>query len=253
MRRCICVLLGSMLAALLMTQPVHAMATSASYTDDQGDLARFPTYDEGWIHEQTVLGQALACVDILGSSLTLEDYDTSDLEDDDYVFGMTLAGDLPTKRDCQDFDISSVVCLFWFWTLEFSDEGDFDFWNSYDVMLMWDCTSHHYSATVWNYLPCMEDEYQPSRVLVGIPEFIVVGPTLEMTLPARWLPEDNQYDFYWVFVTAVRFGGHAPEDVNNLGYFTGGTDFWVDLPDPDVAVVDPYPTTSIPFLPWPPQ
>lgn len=237
-------LLGPILVAILIAQPVHATAMSAYYMDERGDLARFPTYEEGWIHEQTVLGQALACVDILGSSLTLQD--------DDYIFGMTLAGDLPTKRDPQDVDISSVVCLFWFWTLEFSDEDDFSFWNSYDIMLMWDCTSHRYTATVWNYQPCMEDEYQPDRVLMGVPEFKVVGPTLEMILPAHWLPEDDQYEFYWVFVTAVRFGEYVLEDVNNLGYFTGGTDFWVDLPDPEVVVTDPYPATSIPFLPWPP-
>jgi len=239
--------LGAAFVAMLMVQPVSATDASVSYEDEQGDLKRFIIVDQGLIHEETPLGLALACVDILGSSLTLTSIDGVDV----YVFEMTTLGALPMKGAPSDIDLSSIVCLFWFWTLEFSDSDDFNFWNSYDVMLIWDCERQSYSAMVWDYTPCIATDYQPDRLLVGTPEVTIDGSTVKMVMPVSWLPEDNWHEFCWMFLTAVRFGEDSLEKVNRFGYFTGGTDFWVDKPDPEVAIVDPYPTNIFPWLVWP--
>lgn len=236
-----------MIVVLLVSNPVQATDLTVSYSDRPGDLSRFILVPQGLIQSWTPLGEALSNVDILESSLTLKETDGTEV----YIFGMTTAGDLPTVQNPQEIDRSSIVLLFWFWTIQFSTGDDFNLWNSYDVMLIWDCSACSYSAFVWDYTPCIATEYQPDRVQVGIPEFVVSGSSLEMVLPVSWLPEGNRYEFCWMFITAARFGENGLEDINNLGYYTGGTDMWVDKTDAEAVLIDPYPTSIFPFLPWP--
>jgi hypothetical protein len=194
------------------------------------------------------LGQALSKVDIIGSSLTLTQRDDTEV----YVFMMMTADSLPTESEPQDIDLSSVVLLFWFWTIEFGYSDDYSLWNTYDVVLIWDCADHSYSAKVWDYRPCIDTNYQPDRVLVGVPTFEVNGPNLEMVMPVSWLPEDRQYQFCWMYGTAVRWGEFGLEEVNHNGGFIGGRDYWVDWTDQEVAVEDPIPVSTRPWLSWPP-
>lgn len=247
MRRSAIVLLCSILVTLMMAQPVQA-ADSASYTDAQGDLTRHTTYvmGGGWIHEWTPLGENLANVDIIESSLGLAQIGGSEV----YVFEMTTAGNLPTVSEPQEISLSSVVLLFWFWTIEFGYSDDYSFWNTYDVMLIWDCAAHSYTALVWDYRPCLVTNYQPDRVLVGNPAFEVDGATVEVFMPVSWLPEDHWYDFCWMYVTAVRWGEYGLENLNNNGGFTGGKDYWVDWTDQEVITEDPIPTSTRPWLLW---
>lgn len=240
-------LICAILVALMMAQPVQA-AGEVTYPDKEGDLTRHTGWvvEGGWIYDQTQLGEALANLDIIESRLTLTEIDGTEV----YVFGMTTAGELPTQSEPQDIALGSVVLLFWFWTIEFGYSDDYSLWNSYDVMLIWDCEAHSYEAVVWDYRPCIETNYQPDRVKVGVPEFEVDGATVEITMPVSWLPEDHWYDFAWMYITAFRCGDFALEKVNNNGGFTGGTDWWVDWTDQDVVVVDPIPVSIRPWLLW---
>ena len=249
MRVRVIALVCTMLLALMTAQPVQATDPEARYPDSEGDLSRHTTYvsEGGWIYNWTPLGEALSSVDIIESSLTLTGTD----ETETYVFGMTLAADLPGKGKSQDIDLSSVVLLFWFWTIEFGYTAeDYSFWNSYDVMLIWDCEAHSYSAVVWDYRPCLGTNYQPDRELVGNPEFEVDGATAKVFMPVSWLPEDHRYDFCWMYVTAVRWGELGLEKINSNGGFTGGRDYWVDWTDQEIIVEDPIPVSVRPWLLW---
>jgi hypothetical protein len=234
----------------MMAQPVQAADIFATYPDSEGDLTRHTTYTTGggWIYDWTPLGGALANVDIIESSLTLTEIDDTET----YIFEMTTAGDLPTENEPQEIDLSSVVLLFWFWTIEFGYSDDYSFWNGYDVMLIWDCAARSYSTVVWDYRPCIETNYQPDREQVGVPAFEVDGPSAKVFMPVSWLPEDNWYDFCWMYVTAVRWGEYALEITNSNGGFTGGRDYWVDWTDLEVAAEypDPIPISTKPWLLW---
>ena len=249
MRKSTVCLISPILVMLMMAQPVQA-ADFVSYPDTEGDLTRHTTYvtGGGWIHDWTPLGEALANVDIIESSLALTVMDASEV----YVFEMTTAGNLPTVSEPQDIGLSSVVLLFWFWTIEFGYTAeDYSFWNGYDVMLIWDCAEHSYSTVVWDYRPCIGTSYQPDRELVGNPEFEIDGASARVFMPVEWLPEDNRYDFCWMYVTAVRWGEYGLENLNSNGGFTGGRDYWVDWPDWDVTPAeDPIPVSTRPWLFW---
>lgn len=236
MRRSAYVLLGSMLIALFMAQPVHATPISVSYSDEQGDLARwnlvysattdpYMYYPDALIPELSPIGCVGYC-DIREGSLTQKG--------GNYVFGMTVDGDLPA-----DEQISGVCYLGWMWWVQF---GDNDYWDCWDVVLLWDCTD--YSAVVWDYRPCMDTNDQADMIETPV-EFVVDGPTLKVIVPASLFPQD---DFYWLFRTVVWVGHYTFDS------YSRGQDFSVDWTDPE-HVVTPFPDDlpSLPWLPWPPQ
>jgi hypothetical protein len=224
-----------MFVALLMAQPVHATPVSVSYLDEQGDLARwnlvysastdpYVYYTDALIPELSPIGRVGYC-DILQGSLTEER--------GSYVFGMKVAGDLPTSG--QTPGVCYVIWAFW---PQFSE----NYWDCWDVVLVWDGAS--YSGAVWDYRPCMETEDQTDRTETPV-EFLVGGSTLEIIVPARMFPQD---DFYWVFRTVAVIGEY------DFDRFKCGVDFSVDWTDPEYAVT-PYPDNyaSLPWLPWPSQ
>lgn len=214
----------------MIAHPVDA-SSSAIYDDREGDLARwteivsldpFEYVTLAPIPADSAIGKVGYC-DILEASLALVG--------DSYVFGMRVAGDMPSEGI-----IPGVNYVLWSFCPQFDPAGSgWDFWNGGDVALIWDGTS--YRAVFWD-----TRTYPTSGEILETPvDFTESGQMLTITVPKELFGVDP---YYWFFRVVVLGGQH------DFYTFKGGPYIEVDMTDP-VHATTPYPGYYYPWLPWP--